>query len=141
MTEKVPLDFQDLAARLKAVTLPEVDVVVGIATGGTVPAALVAFQLNAPLRLIHLNLRDEDNRPRREAPELKHEFDAPPPGSRVLIVDDVSVSGATLRAARAHLPGCEVSTLVFKGNVEKADFVLVPDVASCVMWPWSPAGA
>lgn len=135
MNDKIPLDFQDLTRRLKALSLPEVDVVVGIASGGTVPASLVAFHLDAPLRLIHLNLRDEENRPRRDAPELLQPFDAPLPGSRVLLVDDVSVSGATLEAARGHLRGCAVTTLAFKG---KADLVLVPEVADCVVWPWKP---
>ncbi len=133
MSEKVPLDFQDLTHRLKALRLPAVDVVVGIASGGIVPASLLAFHLSVPLRLIHLNLRDAENRPRRAAPELLLPFEPPPPGSRVLLVDDVSVSGATMSAALAHLPGCEVTTLAFKGS---ADLVLVPEVASCVVWPW-----
>lgn len=130
---KVELDFLDLTRRLKALELPEVDVVVGIASGGTVPASLVAFHLGAPLRLIHLNFRDPENRPQRQAPELLEPFAAPEQGSRVLLVDDVSVSGATLDAAREHLAGCTVTTLAFKG---RADYVLVPEVASCVVWPW-----
>lgn len=133
---RVDLDFRDLARRLKALSLPDVDVVVGIANGGTVPASLVAFHLDVPLKLIHLNFRDDANRPRRSAPELLLPFEAPEPGSRVLLVDDVSVSGATLRAGAARLPGCEVTTLAFKGRQGSADLVLVSEVASCVNWPW-----
>ncbi|HET9026974.1 MAG TPA: phosphoribosyltransferase [Trueperaceae bacterium] len=135
---KLELDFQDVSRRLRALGLPEVDVVVGIATGGVVPASLVAYHLGAPLKIIHLNFRDPDNKPRREAPTLLEPFDGPAPGSRVLLVDDVSVSGATMAVARQHLAGCEVTTLAFKG---KADLVVLPEVASCVVWPWalSPA--
>lgn len=135
---KLALDFQDVARRLKELVLPEVDVVVGIGTGGVVPACIVAYHLGAPLKIIHLNFRDADNKPRRDTPTLLEPFYGPPPGSRVLLVDDVSVSGATMAAARQHLPGCEVTTLAFKG---KADLVVLPEVASCVVWPWalSPA--
>lgn len=130
---KVELDFQEISRRLRALALPEVDHVVGIASGGIVPASLAAFHLGAPLSIMYLNFRDEENRPRREAPELLAPFDPPPPGSRVLLVDDVSVSGATMAVAKRHLTGRTVTTLAFKG---KADLVVLPEIASCVIWPW-----
>jgi len=130
---KVELDFLDLTSRLRAMAFPEVDHVVGIASGGVVPASLVAFHLGKPLSVMHINFRDEDNRPRREAPALLEPFTGPKTGSRVLLVDDVSVSGATMKVARSFLAGCEVTTMAFKG---RADLVLLPEVASCVVWPW-----
>src|SRR5690606_33675991 len=130
---KVALSFSEISARLRGLPLPEVDVVVGIATGGVVPAALLAHQLGVPLALLRVNYRAEDNTPQRPAPALL----APPPplgaARRVLLVDDVSVSGATLAAARAALPGRAVPTLALKG---RADLVAFPEVASCVAWPW-----
>lgn len=132
---KVEVDFQEVTRRLKLLPLPVVDHVVGVATGGIVPASLVAFQLGVPLSLIELNYRDDENRPRHEAPTLLAPFEPPPAGSRVLLVDDVSVSGATMEAAKRYLPGCQVTTLAFKG---RADHVILPEVASCVVWPWKP---
>ena len=139
--DKVTLSFPDITRRLKALTLPEVDLVVGVATGGTVPASLVAYELARPLRMLAINYRDEDNQPRREAPELLEPFtllpDALPPDPlRILLVDDVSVSGKTLAVAKRALHGHTLTTLVFKG---RGDLVVLPEVASCVIWPWQPS--
>jgi hypoxanthine phosphoribosyltransferase len=134
---KPELDFSDLTRRLKALELPPADLVVGIATGGTVPASLVAFHLDLPLALISINFRDPANQPQRAAPELLAPFSVPATGQRILLVDDVSVTGRTLEVARAQLTGYSVTTLVFKG---KADFVLLPEISSCVIWPWNRHG-
>lgn len=130
---KRPLAFEEIAARVAALPLPDVDLVVGVATGGTVPAALAALRLGVPLVTIVLNYRDAENRPQRARPEALVP-PALPPGRRVLLVDDVSVSGATLEVARALLADREVVTLVMKG---KGDLVAFPEVATCVAWPWA----
>lgn len=130
---KVALDFLELRARLKRAALPEVDVVVGVATGGTVRASLVAYELGRPLRIVQLNYRAEDNTPQRSTPALLNPFELEPEFKRVLLVDDVSVTVKTLAAAKALLPGRVVTTLVMKG---RADITLFPEVKSCVLWPW-----
>jgi uncharacterized protein len=130
-----PLSFAAITERLARWTFPPaIDGVVGIATGGVVPAALVAQQLKLELKLIALNYRDESNQPRHSLPKLL----APVPDlggwRRVLLVDDVYVSGSSWRAARALLPAdVEVLPFVFKGKV---DFALIQDVDGCVQWPW-----
>ena len=131
--DKVVLGFLAIRERLRRLELPKVDVVVGIATGGTVPASLVAYKLGCPLAVVQLNYRAEDNTPQRPKPELLGSFSLEPGFKRVLLVDDVSVSGKTLAEAKALLPGCVVTTLVMKG---RADFSLFPEVAGCVIWPW-----
>ncbi|HRI81388.1 MAG TPA: phosphoribosyltransferase family protein [Opitutaceae bacterium] len=130
-----PLAFEDIIRRLRAWPFPVgIDGVVGIATGGIVPAALVAQQLGVGLKLIALNYRDEANEPRHTAPRLL----APVPDlgawRRVLLVDDVHVSGRSWQAARACLPAeIEVLPFVLKG---RADFALIRDIEGCVQWPW-----
>lgn len=130
-----PLSFQDITARLAVWKFPErLDGVVGIAQGGIVPAALVAQRLGLGLKVVAVNFRDEANEPRFAAPRLLSP--APDLGSwrRVLLVDDVHVTGSSWRAARSLLPsGIEVLPFVLKGRV---DFALIRDIEGCVQWPW-----
>ena len=50
--------------------LPEIDVVIGIGSGGIPPATFVAFHLNAELVVMTLNYRDEKNAPRYDEPKV-----------------------------------------------------------------------
>lgn len=129
-----PLSFKQITQRLKNANLPETDLVIGIGNGGVVPAALAAFVLHAELKIILINYRDEQNIPCHDDPAvicLPDDFR--PEGKRILLVDDVSVSGKTLAAARKLLGEVPVTTMVIKG---KADYVLFPDLKECVIWPW-----
>lgn len=130
----VPISFKEITWRLSIAELPETDLVIGIGTGGIVPAALAAYRLGVELRIMTLNYRDENNHPRHESPVILQLPDGTDlSGKKILLVDDVSVSGKTLDAARELLKGLEVKTLTMKG---KADFVLFPEVKDCVKWPW-----
>ena len=133
MRNKVQLNFIDIARHLRQMVLPEVDMVVGIATGGIVPASLAAYKLERPLILLHINYRAEDNVPQRDTPVLLRPSTVPPPSKRILLVDDVSVSGQTFDLARNLLSDHHVVTLVLIGT---ADYVLFPEIKSCVQWPW-----
>ena len=131
----VDLSFTEIAQRLKLLELPEIDGVVGIANGGTVPASLVAYQMDRPLSMIRLNYRDEDNAPLYESPRVLEAPSIDKALKRVLLVDDVSVSGKTLAKAQELLGGRAVATLVITGE---ADYVVFPEVGDCVNWPWNP---
>ena len=132
----VPLSFLEIIGRLRAMELPSTDLVIGIGSGGVVPAALVASQLGAELRVITLNYRDEENIPRYQDPLVTGmPADLDLEGKRILLVDDVSVSGKTINTALQLLKGHQVKTLTMKG---KADFVLFPEIKECVRWPWKP---
>ena len=130
-----PVAFEDISARIAAWRFPAgIDGVVGIATGGVVPAALVAQHLRVGLKTIVVNFRDELNEPRGAEPTVLSA--APDLGAwrRVLLVDDVYVSGKSWHAARAMLPpDVEVLPFVLKGKV---DFALIRDLDGCVQWPW-----
>lgn len=131
------LSFREILERLDKWKFPKgVDGVMGIAGGGVVPAALVAERLGVELRVVSLNYRDEQNEPRFHVPRVL----APVPDvkgwKKMLLVDDVWVSGASWKAARALFPEeIEVLPFVMKGKVEWA---LIQDINGCVQWPWKP---
>ena len=132
---KVDLSFQEIARTIRHLALPSFDLVVGIGRGGAVPASLIAYKLECPLVVAQFNYRDDDNQTRHEVPVLLRPAAIPDGVRRVLIVDDVSVTGKTMEAAKKLFDGYDVMTLVMKG---RADFVLFPEIRSCVNWPWNP---
>ena len=101
--DKVNLDFTTISRALKTFPLPEVDHVVGIADGGIVPASLIAHQINRPMSLIQINYRARDNSPRYPRPVLLSWQPLPIGGQRILLVDEVSVSGKTMKFAQSFL--------------------------------------
>ena len=129
------LSFSDISRRLARWKFPEaIEAVVGIATGGVVPAALVAQRLGVELKVIALNYRDDANEPRYDEPKLLSRIPELGTAKRVLLVDDVYVSGKSWHAARDLLPAhIQVMPFVLKGKV---DFALIQDVDGCVQWPW-----
>jgi len=93
----VDLSFSEISERMRNIELPSVDLVVGISRGGIVPASLIAHQLGLDMRVLSINYRDDLNNPRYSAPQLLAPLKpTPPPGTHILLVDDVSVSGKTL---------------------------------------------
>ncbi|MDH3709393.1 MAG: phosphoribosyltransferase [Cyclobacteriaceae bacterium] len=129
----IELSFSDISERLKNFSFPDIDLVVGIATGGVVPASLIAHQLQCPLRILTINYRDQENTPLYDAPMLMKELPEIPQQTHILLVDDVSVTGRTLQLAKSLLKGNAVTTFTLKG---KAELVLFPQIAECVNWPW-----
>lgn len=131
----ISLSFTDLVSRLAAWKFPpHLDGVVGIASGGVVPAALVAQRLGIGLKILALNYRDDANVPRFAEPRLLSPVPDLGGWRRVLLVDDVYVSGKSWHAARALLPAAaDVLPFVMKGKVE---FALIRDLDGCVRWPW-----
>jgi uncharacterized protein len=133
MADNIQLDFETISQALRRFSFPEVDRVMGIATGGIVPASLIAFQLSLPLDLLRINYRAPDNSLARSAPALLAKVNFPNITQRILLVDDVSVSGTTLSFALGLLERFKVLTFVLKGS---ADYVLFPEISKCVEWPW-----
>jgi hypoxanthine phosphoribosyltransferase len=130
---KISLTYEEIDARLSAFNFPELDLIVGIASGGLVPAQLIAGKLHLPLKKIVINYRKENNQPRYGHPRLIKSDSFPAKNLRILLVDDVSVSGKTMQKAKEILRDQIVRTFVLKGL---ADYVLFPEIGSCVNWPW-----
>ncbi len=133
MADRVTLSMDEIMDRLQSFSFPEVDLVVGITSGATFPAKKIADMLNLPIRYIQINFRLPDNTPKYENPQLIKMDTIPSHYTRLLLVDDVSVSGKTLKCAVENLQNFTVYTFVLKG---KADYVLFPEINTCVDWPW-----
>jgi len=131
-----PPPFEEIVARMAAWPFPAgLDGVVGIAAGGVVPAALVAQRLGLGLRIIALSYRNAANEPQFAEPHLVADVPGLGPWKRVLLVDDVFLSGKSWNTARALLPRkVEVLPFVLSGEV---DFALFRDAKGCFDWPWT----
>lgn len=127
------LTIGEIKDRVEKLELPSFDLIIGIANGGTVPASLVSYKTGTALRMIKINFRNEDNNPQHEQPVLLDGVEKNFSNFNLLLIDDVSVTGKTLDLAKSILRGNKISTLVFKG---KADYVLFPEIDTCVNWPW-----
>ncbi|MFH1771565.1 MAG: phosphoribosyltransferase [Candidatus Omnitrophota bacterium] len=127
------ISFQTIINAIDSFELPDFNYVVGIAEGGTVVSALLARKLKCDMSIVKFNYRDEQNCPKTEYPVLSGRVNFPADCSRILLADDVSVSGKTLKAARGLFSSFQVFTFVLCG---KADYVLFPGIKECVKWPW-----
>jgi hypoxanthine phosphoribosyltransferase len=133
---KPEVTLEEVEVRLRTIAMPPVDAVVAIERGGRVPGELIASILDRPLGFLRLAYRDDSNAVQRPEPVVLHQTAVPcPAGGRVLLVDDVSASGATLRRSFLELAEFSVTTLVLKGT---ADIVAFPELDTCVTWPWTP---
>ena len=130
----IDISFRAISDAVENVKLSGYDLVVGIADGGVVAAALVAYKIGCDLKIVKFNYRNNDNIPQHPEPVLLSTFTLPANIKSILLVDDVAISGKTLNALKKKLfKNQRVATLVFRG---KADFVLFPEITTCVRWPW-----
>lgn len=128
------LSLAAVSSRLAIFPLPrQFDLVVGIAESAAVPASLVSVKLGCELRMLRIRFRGPDNQPLFGRPRCRTRPRFAVRGKRILLVDDVAVSGKTLALARSLLGAARVKTFVLKG---KADYVLFPELRECVAWPW-----
>lgn len=89
------------ALALKVARDYQPEVIVGIARAGVIPAAMIASMLRIDFYSMKISRRSDEDDSIRERPEV---LSAAPPqvrGRRVLIVDEITTSGDTLRLALA----------------------------------------
>ncbi len=135
--EKPWVSFESVSRAISESRYPaDARAVIAVLRGGRVPASLIAHHLGLPLYTIRMTFRDETNEPVSATARLLGQApDLPDGDGTVLLVDDVSVSGATFAEAKRHLGSKNLVTVVLKG---RADIVLMPDLPSgCVRWPWN----
>lgn len=109
------------------------DVIVAIANGGIIPAALLNQRLQLPIELLKLSYRDARQRPMYEAPRLVADKNFKVRGRTVLLVEDRVKTGATLQLAKELLQGEAAVVKTFAVN-GKADYALWDE--ACFSFPW-----
>ena len=117
----------------------EPEIVVGIATAGVLPGATIAAMLQADFFSMKISRRHA-GAVVRERPEV---FSAPPPqlyGRRVLLVDEITTSGDTLRLALAavrEIGPAEVRTATsfVKPGGYRPDYHAL-ETGALIVYPW-----
>ena len=114
------------------------DLVVGIATAGVVPGAVVAAMLDRPFRSMIVSRRYRAETI-RETPAVLGAAPAEARGHKVLVVDETCDSGETMRlavAAMVNAGATEVRTAVsFRTGDYEPDYAALETAATIVL-PW-----
>jgi len=125
--------FKEVMQRFREITFQEqFDLIVAIANGGIIPAAILNQRLNLRMELLRINLRDPSQKPRFERPQLVSPIDFDIKGKTILLVEDRIKTGATVRFAIDLLHEArEIKTFAVNG---KADYALYDE--DCFKFPW-----
>ena len=125
--------FDEVMNRFREIEFYEnFDMIVAIANGGIIPAAIINQRLNKEFRLLKINLRDAEQKPRYDAPQLISPVDFDCTGKTILLVEDRIKTGATVNFAITLLKDAKlVKTFAVNGN---ADYSLYNE--TCFKFPW-----
>ncbi len=125
--------FEEVLERFRTIPIGErFDMIVAIANGGIVPAGILNQRLGIEMNLIKINLRDERQQPKYDAPQLLSPIDFDFREKRILLVDDRIKSGSTIRLAKELLKEASaVKTFAVNGT---ADYALYDE--ECFRFPW-----
>ena len=125
--------FDEVLDRIREIEFIDTfDMVVAIANGGIIPAAMVNQKLGCEFHLLKLNLRDAMQNKLYDKPKLLADIDFDYTGKCILLVDDRVKTGTTLQFAKELLSDAAlIKTLAVNGN---ADYCLYNE--SCFRFPW-----
>jgi xanthine phosphoribosyltransferase len=125
--------FEEVLQRFREIEFDEnYDLIVAIANGGIVPAAIINQRLNIELHLLKINLRDPFQKPKFDAPKLLEPIDFEYKNKKILLVEDRIKTGATVKLALDLLKEAKlIKTLAVNGE---ADYSLYNE--SCFRFPW-----
>ena len=125
--------FEEVLQRFNDITFNETfDIIVAIANGGIIPAAIINQRLNTGIELLKINLRDPHQIPKYDSPKLVSPIDFDFKDKTILLVEDRIKTGATLRYALQLLNEAKkIRTFAVNG---KADYSLYDE--ECFRFPW-----
>ncbi len=109
------------------------DIIVAIANGGIIPAAILNQRLGVEFQILKINLRDTNQKPKYENPQLLSPVGFEYRDKTILMVEDRIKTGATINFAIGLLQGAKkIKTFAVNGN---ADYALYNE--SCFRFPWN----
>ena len=125
--------FEEVMQKFRNIRFHETfDMIVAIANGGFIPAAIINQRLQIEMELIKINFRDCEQCPRYDVPRLMAPIGFDCRRKRILLVEDRVKSGATIRAATGLLhDAAAIKTFAVNG---KADYALYDE--ACFRFPW-----
>ncbi len=125
--------FAEVLKRFKQIEFAEsFDIIVGIANGGIIPAALLNQRLQIDFQTIKINLRDSNHKALYDKPILLDAIDFNVKGKKILLVDDRIKTGATITYAKELMQEAAlIKTFAVNG---KADYSLYDE--ACFKFPW-----
>lgn len=126
-------EFQDVLQRFREIEFSETfDMLVAIANGGIIPAAILGQRLSVEVHLLKINLRDANQVPKYDQPILLAPVDFDYKGKSILLIEDRVKTGATMNYAISLLKGAKIiRTFAVNG---KADYALYDE--ACFKFPW-----
>ncbi|HBT85176.1 MAG: phosphoribosyltransferase [Fermentimonas sp.] len=126
--------FEEVMQRFREIEFHETfDIIVAIANGGIIPAAIINQKLNTEIQLLKINLRDPSQKPKYDSPKLVSPIDFEYKDKTILLVEDRIKTGATVQFAIDLLHGAkQIKTFAVNG---KADYSLYDE--SCFKFPWN----
>lgn len=126
-------NFEEVMERFRTIVFyDEFDLIVAIANGGIVPAAIINQRLQKEIHLLKINLRDEYQHPKYDQPKLLSPIDFDFKDKRILLVDDRIKTGSTIQLAKKLMEEAKfIKTFAVNGN---ADYALYDE--SCFKFPW-----
>ena len=128
--------FEEVIREFSKISFPETfDLIVAIANGGIIPAAILNQRLNIEIQLLKLHLRDENQKQLYEKPKILEPINFEVKDRKILLVEDRIKTGTTLNFAKNMLENAGakiVRTFAVNGN---ADYSLFDE--SCFRFPWN----
>lgn len=125
--------FEEVLQKFKDIKFEEnFDMVVAIANGGIIPAAIINQRLNVEMNLLKINLRDPNQKPKFDTPQLLEPINFDFKNKTILLVEDRVKTGATVKLAVTLLQdAATVKTFAVNGE---ADYSLYDE--ACFRFPW-----
>ena len=125
--------FEEILQKFKDIKFEEnFDMVVAIANGGIIPAAIINQGLNVEMNLLKINLRDPNQKPKFATPQLLEPINFDFKNKTILLVEDRVKTGATVKLAVTLLQdAATVKTFAVNGE---ADYSLYDE--ACFRFPW-----
>lgn len=119
--------------RFRSVSFNEsYDMIVAIANGGIIPAAILNQSLGIDIQLLKINLRDKQQQAIYDSPKLIAPIDFHFKNKTILLVEDRVKTGASLNFAKSLLnEACLIKTFAVNGE---ADYSLYNE--ACFKFPW-----